>query len=227
MHRFYTPFLRRLYVFTGAFLVLYYSVVLFENSTWNKERLYRKLLLGTEDDKLKAVADLIYLRGQEQLVRALKSRSPEVREIAANSLWDLWFHEAGNKAFQLTQAAQKAAERGAFPKALAILTELTQEYPDFAEGWNRRGTLYWQLGEFEKAIDDARRVVALKPDHFGAWQGMGLCQLRLGDVAGARASFRAALKISPHDRGLREFLWRCDELLRQSPPERRNRDDLI
>jgi tetratricopeptide (TPR) repeat protein len=227
VHRLFTPLLRRLYILFGAFLVVYASALLVENSPWNKERLYRKLISGDHEEKISAVADLVYLRGQEQLVHALKARSRDVREIAINSLWDLWFHEAGETAFQQVQAARAATERQAFPEALAILTRVTQVYPDFAEGWNRRGTLYWQLGRYEKAIVDARRVLDLNPDHFGAWQGLGLCQMQLGDWEDAADSFRAALKINPHDQSLLELLWRCEDLLRRISPEPKSRGEFI
>ena len=227
VYRFFTPLLRRLYVLLGAFLFVYGSVLLVENSEWNKERLYRKLISGEREEKLAAVADLIYFKGQVQLVRALQSKSVAVRSIAISSLWDLWFHAGGEEAFQMIKVADQAAERGAIKEALAVLTSLTQEYPDFAEGWNRRGTLYWQLGKDENAIADARKVIALNPDHFGAWQGMGMCQLRLGDWASASKSFRAALKINPHDRSLRDLLWRCEELFRRSPSESQPHSELI
>ena len=62
---------------------------------------------------------------------------------------------------------------------------------------------------------------------FGAWQGMGLCQLHVGDVEGACKSFRAALKINPHDRGLRRMLQQCEELLRKLSPERSETPDWV
>src|SRR2546430_13352162 len=49
-------------------------------------------LFRSRSQKLYAAFDLAWLGGQEQLLHALKSPSPAVREIAADSLWNLWFH---------------------------------------------------------------------------------------------------------------------------------------
>jgi tetratricopeptide (TPR) repeat protein len=227
VHRLFTPLLRRLYIFTGAFLVIYYSVLLIQHSPWNKERLYRKLIVGDRDQKLRAVADLVYVNGQTQLMRALKSRSPVVREIAANSLLNLWSLEAGNKAHRVIEDANEAIERGAYSEALVILSELIEKHPKFAEAWNRRATLYWQLHKYKDAVADCQKVIALNPNHFAAWQGMGLCQLHLGELESACESLRAASKINPHDQGLRQLLQHCEDLLDRVSPGPKGSYDLV
>jgi len=227
VHRFFTPLLRRLYIFSCAFLLVYYSVWLVHHSSWNKERLYQRLLHGSQDDKLRAVSALIFVDGEGQLIRALKSRSPMVRQIAANSLLNLWSIKAGNKAHSLLESADQSIGRQAYADALATLTDAIDKYPKFAEAWNRRATLYWQLGKFKEAIEDCRTVVGLNPNHFAAWQGMGLCQVRLGDLNGACHSFRAALKINPHDRALQYLLLHCEDLLQQVVPEQIRRYDAV
>ena len=225
VHRLFTPLLRRLYSLVAAFLVLYAFCYFGQYTDWNKERLYRKLLSGDRSQKLSAAFDLAWLGGQQQLLRALKSPSTSVRQVAADSLWNLWFHAAGKDAFRLPKSANLAMERQKFTEALALLNQTTRKYPRFAEGWNRRAILYWQMGQFHESIADCKKVVALNPSHFGAWQGMGLCQLHLGDVEGASQSFRVALKISPYDRGVRRLLQQCEELLRKLAPERFERLD--
>jgi tetratricopeptide (TPR) repeat protein len=220
VHRFFTPLLRRLYGFFAAFVLVYAAFYGAQHTTWNKERLYRKLLNGDYSQKLSAAFDLAWLGGEEQLLRALRSPLGSVREIAADSLWKLWFHAAGTEAFHLAQSANVAMGRQKFSEAIAILNRTVAKYPKFAEGWNRRAIVYWQMGQYEESIADCKKVVALNPDHFGAWQGMALCQLHLGDVEGACQSFRAALKINPHDRGLRRLLEQCEELRLKLSPKR-------
>ena len=220
MHRFFTPLLRRLYGLFAVLVVVYAAFFFGQYTRWNKERLYRKLLSGDRGQKLSAGFDLAWLGGQEQLLHALRSPSAPVREIAVDSLWSLWFHAAGKEAFRLAQSASLAIERQKFSEALALLNQTISKYPNFAEGWNRRAILYWQMGQYEESIADCKKVVALNPGHFGAWQGMGLCQLRVGDLEGACQSLRVALKINPRDAGLRRKLQQCEELLRRLSPER-------
>jgi len=220
VHRFFTPFLRRLYVLVAAFLFVYGAFWFGQYSHWNKERLYRKLISGNREDRTSAAFDLAWLGGQDQLLRALKCTSEPVRAIAIDSLWTLWFHAAGLEAFRSAQSADRAVQQQKYSDALAILNRTTKEYPRFAEGWNRRAILFWEMGKYEQSLADCKKVVALNPNHFGAWQGMGLCQLQLGQIEAAIRSLRAALKINPYDRGLRETLRRCEELLREISPKR-------
>lgn len=141
--------------------------------------------------------------------------------MAGDALWEIWFHAAGEEAFRMAVLAGNLMEQRAFPEALKTLTELTATYPTFAEGWNRRATLFWQMGRYEDSIADCWRVVSLNPSHFGAWQGMGLCQLHVGDVDGACRSLQRALQINPYDRALRQFRQRCEELRERLSPRRK------
>jgi len=75
------------------------------------------------------------------------------------------------------------------------------------------------LGEVEKALADCRKAVLLNPDHFAAWQGLGMCHLRLGDLPAAVKAFQNALKLVPHDRAtLRNLQW-CEEMIRREKPK--------
>jgi len=227
VHRLLTPLLRRVYVVFGVFSAAYCCLILFEHSSWHKERLYAKLCSGTREQRISAAFDLSYFDGEEQLLRACRVSSPTVRGLAMNSLWDLWARAAGHAAFRQVQAANLAIERKAYPEALRILTQLTQMQPDFPEAWNRRATVYWQMGRYEDSIADAQKAVALNPNHFGAWQGMVLCYIQLGDLAEACRCIRAALRVTPRDRALQHFLGHCEAVLQLLTPHRRVQYDTV
>lgn len=220
MERFWTPLLRWVYAFFVAFLACYVAVALVQRSTWNKERLYSRLISGPPAMKLAAAAELAELRAQPQLLRALKASSPAVRELAENALWEVWFRAGGEEAYRLTVRAVRAMERGDFAAALRTLNQIVQTWPAFAEGWNRRAQLNWRTGRFADSLADCQKVVELNPHHYAAWQGLAACQVRLGDVEAACRSLRRALQIHPHDAAARQFLKHCEELL---DPGRRQR----
>ena len=74
------------------------------------------------------------------------------------------------------------------------------------------------MGKFKESMSDSQRALALNPNHYSAWQGLGLCQLELGDISSACKSLRAALQIAPHDQSTRDSLQRCEQLLQTKRP---------
>ena len=212
-----TILVRSVYLTTILFLAVYVTLRVTQHSQWYKHRLFHQLVCGSTNQQLRAASALAYLGAQDELLAGLKSDVASVRELARRGLEHIWFSSAGTEAYQLTEAAYQATEKAEYPKALEILNRLVQKYPNFAEGWNRRAAVYWQLGEYQKSLADSKRALALNPNHYGALQGMGLCRLQLGDVAAACRFLRAALKIIPHDEATRTCLQKCEDLLRLMP----------
>jgi tetratricopeptide (TPR) repeat protein len=186
-------------------------------SDWYKDRLVRELFSDNADERLRAAAGLAQLKAQRQLLETIKSDHDAAREMARRALEHIWFNEAGDEAYRLTREAYQAAERDELKRALNILTGLIARHPGFAEAWNQRASVYWQMGEYAKSMADCRRVIELNPSHYGAWQGLGLCQLNEGDLVAACDSLRIALHLLPHDDATRESLRRCQELIRKYP----------
>lgn len=81
--------------------------------------------------------------------------------------------------------------------ALRLLDRLISDYPDYAEGWNQRATIYYTLGDFEASIADCAKVLAIEPRHFGALSGRALMYLQLGKRALALKDMAAALAVHP------------------------------
>lgn len=215
MRRFWTPLLKRVYAAALIVLVVFECSQAYARSAWHRERLYRQLLSGPRPRQILAARELSELSAQDQLIRALKTDSPYVRRLATQGLWNIWLHAAGDRPFRCTEAASAAVNGRDYPKALAILNKLVDDYPQFAEGWNRRATLFWMLGQYELSIFDCEKVVALNPSHYPAWQGMGLSQLQLKDFRGAAESLRTALRINPYDEQARELLRLSEKIVRR------------
>jgi tetratricopeptide (TPR) repeat protein len=193
-------------------------------SSWNKERLYRKLLSGSPQQQLSAASGLVYARGQKQLLAALKSETAAVRDVARRALEYSWFIAEGDSAFELMQNASKAYDREDYPEALNVLNQLVAKYPRYAEAWNRRACVYWKMQRYEESIADCERTLSLNPQHYGAWQGLGVCKLHLGEIDEAVKCLRVVLRITPHDPVTQSALKRCEDLLRNTPPARRTRN---
>ena len=148
-------------------------------------------------------------RSTEQLLAALKHEDPEVRSQATQELWRRWFEQKGIAGLEQIRQAQVLLEIGEKLQAEAVLTQLTQDLPDFAEAWNRRAVLYYIQGKYRKSLADCQQVVQLNPIHFGALHGIGLCHVALGEYREAISAFRRALEIQPHSVENQRFILEC------------------
>ena len=132
------------------------------------------------------------------LLEALKNPDEDVRSDATQALWQIWFGQKGASGLQTLQRAQMLLESGEAIQAEALLSELVEHLPDFAEAWNRRAVLYFVQQNYRKAIADCQKTIELNPIHFGALHGLGLSYAALGEYRDAIHAFRQALKIQPH-----------------------------
>ena len=134
----------------------------------------------------------------EALLEDLKNPSETIREQATQNLWQIWFQQKGSYGFDILHESQILLSTGQLQQAEAILTDLIQDQPDFAEAWNRRAVLRYLQGNYRQSLIDCQKVVALNSVHFGALHGMGLCHAALEDYPAAIQAFRQALEIQPY-----------------------------
>ena len=196
----------------------HFAVQKFLHSSVFKQWMYQRLISGDEKEKLQAAGALAFVHAEDQLLAAIKLDAPKTRDLAKKALEFTWFNAAGEKAEERLNEAMKLYSEEHYQEALEILSKLTSKYPTFAEAWNQRAAVYWKLGRHEESILDCERTLVLKPKHYGAWQGMGLCRLALGEISEACRCLREALKVLPHDQPTQEALEKCEELLRKERP---------
>jgi tetratricopeptide (TPR) repeat protein len=197
---------------------VYGGTTLLHRTAWYKERLVGRLFSTNSQEQVYAAMTLARLKCEPELLRVLHADDPTSRELGRRALEHIWFHQAGKDAYRMLEQAHDAMEKKEFQRALAVLDRMIDRYPTFAEAWNRRGAVYWELGNYQQSAADSERALALNPNHYGAMQGIGICRLQMGDVAEACRYLRAALKVLPHDTATRDSLQKCEELLRIFPP---------
>lgn len=128
--------------------------------------------------------------------RLKQSDATEARMVEA-AIWQIWT-EAGDSATDaLMQLGLQAMGSGNLTGALELFDAITVQRPDFAEGWNKRATVLYMLGAFEKSAEDVAKVLALEPRHFGALSGLGLINAQLNRTDEAIKAFEQALAVHP------------------------------
>ncbi|MBI3373945.1 MAG: tetratricopeptide repeat protein [Betaproteobacteria bacterium] len=149
----------------------------------------------------------------EALARRLSDESPIVRGIAEQGLWVLWTR-SGDKAIDalMAKAAEQMQEQR-FNEAIATLSEVIRRRPAFAEGWNRRATVLYLAGEYEKSLADCDEVMKRNQQHFGALAGYGQIYFQLERYDKAIAYWRRALEVNPNMTGVEINIKGAEQLL--------------
>jgi tetratricopeptide (TPR) repeat protein len=130
--------------------------------------------------------------------RLKSSGSDDEARTVETSIWQIWSAGPDREADTLMLRGLRAMSEDHQDQALSVFNEMVQLKPDFAEGWNKRATVYFLMGDFESSVADIERTLALEPHHFGALSGLGQIYLALDRKEAALKAFEAALAIDPH-----------------------------
>jgi len=117
-------------------------------------------------------------------------------------IWKIWMEHRNPKAQSSMFLGIAAMNNQQFGKALGHFSLLTEIEPDFAEGWNKRATVFYLMGRFNESEEDILRTLKLEPRHFGALSGQGLIRMALEDWSGAITVLETGLRIHPHMPGV-------------------------
>ena len=131
-------------------------------------------------------------------------------------IWHLWSLSSNAAIDRILAGGTAAMNHRQFDAALTSFNTVIELRPNFAEGWNKRATLYYLIGEYERSIADVERTLALEPRHFGALSGLGLVNLALERPAEAMAAFEAALAVHPHMPQAKNMIERLRPILERS-----------
>jgi tetratricopeptide (TPR) repeat protein len=149
------------------------------------------------------------------LVQALRDPDSTVRSEAHDSLWAIW-HRSGDPAIDSLLAQGIALmQAGRLPESVAVFSDVIARAPTFAEGWNKRATAYYLMGELDRSLADCEEVVKRNPVHFGALSGFGLIYLQKEDLPKAAEYFEKALDVDPTLTQVEAVLEQIREVLRQ------------
>jgi len=193
----------------AAGLVLYLAVLPAVAAAQDKPPLTREQALtgiaGKEDVEARRQAaawlgELGTMADAPVLLRALSDPDDVVRGLAEHSVWQVWSRSGDREIDALFQLGVGQLNQGDPEAAIETFTVIINRKPDFAEGWNKRATIYFLVGEYQKSLRDCDEVLKRNPDHFGALAGYGQIYLQLDQPEHALEYFQRALRVNPNMR---------------------------
>ena len=137
--------------------------------------------------------------------------SDEEASNITREIWQRWTANDDPAVSQLMQTGIRALNYSTYRKALQSFDRVIEMAPEFAEGWNKRATLYYHIKEYRRSIDDIKKTLRLEPRHFGAWSGLGLVSIAQENYSGALAAFKKALSINPHISNIRRYVQKLED----------------
>ena len=102
----------------------------------------------------------------------LNAKNLQQAEKLEDQIWNKWTRHPNND--YLTNKLENGTYsmyHQQYRMALKLFTDVINEDPKWAEGWNKRATLLFILGDYKKSLDDIEKVLDLEPRHFGALSG--------------------------------------------------------
>jgi len=134
----------------------------------------------------------------DALVTVLQTSDTQSRAPAERALWAIWSRSGNAQADALLKTGSELLSRGEFAKSIELFDQVVLLEPTFAEGYNKRATAWYYLGEYESSLDDIRTTLHHNPIHFGALSGAALCLVALERYPEALFFVERALAVNPN-----------------------------
>ena len=169
----------------------------------------------TRRDTISRLGEVGTMADATLLVNALRDADEDVRARAEQAMWRIWARSGDQEVDRLYQAGVEQMSAGDLRQSIATFTHIIELKPDFAEGWNKRATLYFLVGDLRKSLADCDEVLKRNPYHFGALAGYVQIYVRLKYYDRALEYSRRALKVNPNMDGVRRNIDLIERLLEQ------------
>ena len=140
-----------------------------------------------------------------------KPELDEPLDVVEGSIWALWCSHPDDSAVQQMERVIGGLAQGRFDAAERLLDGLVRDYPDWAEAWNKRATLYFLLDRDDESVADIEETLKLEPSTLWGlgriWSDLpaprraGDGQNCLREGAGSQSASRRCARDCPRTRG--------------------------
>ena len=152
----------------------------------------------------------------DKLFNELKTDNPVLTFEVEQKIWKIWStHPKRNELTLMLSEGSTLVKNDKLNEAVNIFTKVIELDPNWAEAWNKRATVLYLLGEFQKSQNDIDNVLKLEERHFGALAGQGLVNIQLKNYDKAIMSYEKAQKIYPTMKSPKIMIKEIKELIKQ------------
>ena len=152
----------------------------------------------------------------DRLFNDLKIENASTSYQIEQKIWKLWStHPYNEKLTKMLNEGSNLVNKQKFEEAIVIFSKVIDLDPEWAEAWNKRATVYYMVGDFQKSQDDINKVLELEDRHFGALAGQGLVNIQLENYEKAIMSYEKAQQIYPTMKSPTIMIERIKELIKQ------------
>ena len=150
------------------------------------------------------------------LFNELKIKDKNLSFEVEQQIWKIWStHPNNNRLTSMLAAGSNFMKNNEYSKAVEIFTKVIDLDPTWAEAWNKRATVLYIIGEFEKSQNDIDQVLKLEKRHFGALAGQGLVNIELENYEKALESYKEAMRIYPSMNSPKIMIKQIKELIQR------------
>ena len=152
----------------------------------------------------------------DKLFNDLRIDNKSISAKVEKKIWKIWSTHPNNK--RLTNMLAEGTDlvnNQKLNEAIVKFSDVIKMDPNWAEAWNKRATVFYLIGEYQKSQNDIDKVLVLEKRHFGALAGQGLVNIELQNYEKAIKSYQDAMKIYPTMNSGKIMIKRIIELIKK------------
>ena len=131
------------------------------------------------------------------IARAQGAKSFTDGRRVSNQMWLVWLRAPDEAAQSVLDAGMERRDSYDFVGAIAQYDRLVEYCPTYAEGYNQRAYINFLTENYEAALVDLDKAIALQPYHIAAQSGRALTLMNMGRLNEARAQMLIAVENNP------------------------------
>lgn len=144
-----------------------------------------------------ALSRMADYRSNTTLGRMLSDSDRGVRTLAENGIRRLWMRIGTPSQQRHLVAISEHLEEQEYDRAAQLATALVEDAPWIAQGWYFRGKAFFQMDQFDAAVQDCHQALEINAYHFLAASVMGQAYQQRDNPVAALEAFRRALRLNP------------------------------